>query len=413
MKSKIQALREQRANAAREMQALVNSNTGTAWNSECQAKFENITAGIESIDAEIYRIQKVMDAEAGAQSFTEALAQQRGISQDQAEDERVSSMRAFGNFLRVGIANMTAEDRAVMQRNAVQINAAQGVGTGSAGGYTVPQEFMRQLEVAIKAYGGMRDVATVIQTASGADMPFPTSNDTGNAGAILAENAQITGQDVAFGVVTLKSYMYTSKLLLVSYQMMQDTAFDLEAWLAMRMGERLARAENAHFTTGTGSGQPNGVVTAAVSGKVGTTGQTTSIIYDDLVDLLHSVDPAYRKTSKFMLADSTLKVIKKLKDTTGRPLWSAGVSAADPDTILGYQYSINQDMPAMAANAKSVLFGDFSKYYIRDTQGAMIRRLDERYADYLQVGFFGFQRTDGNLIDAGTNPIKYYQNSAT
>ena len=146
---------------------------------------------------------------------------------------------------------------------------------------------------------------------------------------------------------------------------------------------------------------------------VGQVGQTTSVIYEDLVDLEHSVDPAYRAEAEFMFHDDTLKVLKKLKDADGRPLWLPGVAVREPDTILGYNYVINQDMPIMAANAKSILFGDFSKYMIRDVMDLMLLRLVERYADFAQVGFIAFSRHDGDLLDAGTNPIKHYANSAT
>jgi HK97 family phage major capsid protein len=160
-------------------------------------------------------------------------------------------------------------------------------------------------------------------------------------------------------------------------------------------------------------------VTASASGKVGTTGQTLTVTYDDLVDLVHSIDPLYRgPRARFMLHDSSLKVIQKLKDTQNRPIWVAGLgepslAAPNPSTILGYPYTINPDMPVMAANAKSILFGDFSNYLVREVTDFTVLRLVERYAEYLQVAFIGFQRVDGNLINAGTNPIKFYQNSAT
>jgi HK97 family phage major capsid protein len=148
-------------------------------------------------------------------------------------------------------------------------------------------------------------------------------------------------------------------------------------------------------------------------------GQTTSVIYDDLVDLFHSVDVAHRMSPgcKWMLADSSIKVIKKIKDSTGRPLWQPGVSAGAgagfPDTILDKPYVLNNDIAVMAANAKSILFGDLSKYKIRQVMGFTLLRLVERYAEFGQVGFLAFMRADGNLIDAGSNPVKYYQNSAT
>jgi HK97 family phage major capsid protein len=296
---------------------------------------------------------------------------------------------------------------------------AQAVATGGAGGFTVPDETMRALEVALLTFGGMRTVANIIRTSSGADLPIPATNDTAQKGAILAENTQVTQQDVVFTQLILQAYKYTSKMILVSVEFLQDSSVNVPAFLGEALGTRLGRITNEHFTTGTGTNQPNGIVTAAVSGKVGITGQTTSVIYDDLVDLVHSVDPAYRANGAFMFHDNTLRALKKIKipqftgDTQGMPLWQPGMVAGQPDSILGYRFVINQDMPVMAANARSILFGDFGKYIVRDVVDVTLVRLDERFADFHQVAFLAFSRHDGDLLNAGTNPIKYYANSAT
>ena len=163
---------------------------------------------------------------------------------------------------------------------------------------------------------------------------------------------------------------------------------------------------SAHFTTGLGSGssQPNGIVTAATAGP---TSETTLLVsYDDLVELEHSVDPDYRQGAKFMFNDAVLKQIKKLKDAQGHPLWVSGVASKEPDTILGYQYVINQDMPAVASTQPLALFGALDNYLIRDVKELAVLRLNERFAEFFQTAFIGFARFDGNLIDAGTHPVK-------
>ncbi len=213
--------------------------------------------------------------------------------------------------------------------------------------------------------------------------------------------------------MTIQAFMYSSKLVRVSFQLLQDSAFDLNSFLARKLGERIGRITNTHFTTGDGTAKPNGVVTASTQGKVGATGQTTSVKYEDLVDLEHSVDPAYRNGAEWTMHDNTLGAIKKLVDSQGRPLFVPGIAANAPDTILGYSFVSNNDVAQMAANAKSILFGNFSKYLIRDISGFQMLRLVERYAEFFQVGFIGYSRHDGDLIDAGTNPIKHYANSAT
>jgi HK97 family phage major capsid protein len=290
---------------------------------------------------------------------------------------------------------------------------ALGVASGSAGNYTVPEGFQRTLEEALLTYGGMRENATILRTDSGSDLPFPTVNDTAQKGAILAENTAASEQDVAFGQLIFNAYKYSSKMIRVSVELLQDSAFNLEEYLGRALGERIGRITNEHFTKGTGSSQPNGIVTAATLGKTGANGQTTSVTYADLIDLQHAVDPAYRHNAVWMLHDSTVKALKKLVDAENRPLWSSGVALGEPDTILGSRYVINQDMPVMAASAKSILYGDVSKYLIRDVSDIQLVRLNERYGEYHQVGFLAFSRHDGDLLDAGTNPVKYYANSAT
>jgi len=277
----------------------------------------------------------------------------------------------------------------------------------------VPNEAMQAVEVALLRYGGMRQVSDVIRTDSGAALPWPTANDTGQSGEIIGENSSVNQQDITFGSVTLNAYKYSSKMILVSVELLQDASVNIPEFLGNALGTRIGRITNTHFTTGTGTGQPKGIVTAATLGKTGATGQTTSVIYADLVDLQHSVDPEYRINARWMFADSTLKAIKKMVDGQQRPLWSAGLAVREPDTILGFPYVINQAVAAMAANAKSILFGDLSKYKIRDVRQVTLLRLDERFADVHQVAFLAFSRHDGNLLDAGTNPVKYYANSAT
>lgn len=285
---------------------------------------------------------------------------------------------------------------------------------GAAGGYLVPEGFYRHLIEAMKPWGGMRESgATVITTSTGNPLPIPTTNDTANKGRRIAEGAATTQTDFTFGQKILGAYKYTSDTVLVSIELLQDSAFDIEAKLAQWLGTRIGRITNEEFTIGTGVDMPEGIVTAATLGKQGAAGQTTSVTYEDLVDLEHAVNRAYRRNAKWMMADSTLKALKKLKDNQGRPLWQPGLTVGEPDTILGYPYVINDDVPAMAASAKSILFGDFSNYFIRDVMDVVVFRISEKYIENGQIGFVAFSRHDGRLIDAGTHPVAYYQNSAT
>lgn len=318
-------------------------------------------------------------------------------------------------FLRGGMGELEPEERKLLRTGFVQEKElrAQGVATGAGGGFLVPEAFRNKFQETLKAFGGVREVSEVIETESGATLPWPGNDDTGNKGAILGENVQVTEQDFVLTENELGAFMYTSKLVRVSFQLLQDDAYDLEGRLARKLGERIGRIHNEHFTTGTGTGQPEGVQTNAVVGKTGAAGQTTSITFEDFIDLAHSVDPAYRAggRGRFMLHDLSVAKARKLKSTDGVPLWQPSLQAGVPDALFGYPYTVNNDMPVMAASAKSVLFGDFfAGYVIRDVRGFTLLRLDERYADFLQVGFLGFQRADAQPQDASA--IRAYQNAA-
>lgn len=413
---RLQELREQRNQIVAGLRKLVDDNPGEKWTPETQAEYDARLADIDRLDAEYTRQERIAEVSAATTAVVAQRADREGTSLQTAEDKEAREMSAFLAWARYGIAAMPEDLRPIAQQRLGHIQGAQSTST-TAGGYTIPAAFYAQLEQALKFFGGMRQVATVIQTAGGQDLPMPTVNDTAQVGAILSENTQVAAQDVTFGQVVLKSYVYSSKLVLVSLQLLQDSAFDIGALLANLLGERLGRIQNTHFTTGTGSSQPNGIVTASASGKVGTTGQTATVIFDDLVDLIHSIDPLYRQNNcRFMMNDASLKVVRKLKDSQNRPIFLPGygdVTQSFGDTLLGYPITVNNDVATMAANAKSILFGRLDKYFVREVLGIQVVQMRERYADYLQVGFHAFNRCDGNLLDAGTNPVKYYANSAT
>jgi len=305
------------------------------------------------------------------------------------------------------------DERRAFDEQRAALTGAQS--TTTTGGYTTADATMQALEVALLSYGGMRSVATVLRTDTGGPLPFPTSDDTAQKGEIIAENTTYNELEMTFGQLVLDAYKYSSKYIKVSVEFLQDTSINAAAFLGSALGLRIARITNDHFTTGTGSSQPNGVVTAATSSAVTFSG-ATSISYDNLVDLLHTVDPAYRDNGngRWMFHDSALKMIKKVKvpqfsgDTAGYPLWRPGLlEGGEPDTILGYPYTINQSVATVATGVKSVLFGDFSKYQIRDVRDVTLLRLDERFAELGQVAFLAFSRHDGDLLDAGTHPVKY------
>jgi HK97 family phage major capsid protein len=407
MKS-IQELRERRTALATNLHTLLDKHPGEKWNAELQNQYDTAMAEIEAIDGEAKRIQHVLDTIAdnaqvdGIRNVVERKAR---------DDKQPAHLVAFNKLMREGERSLTADDWSTLRNT-------MSVGTAAQGGYTVPTEVATAVADALKAYGGMRAVAEVFRTAAGSDINFPTSDGTSETGELIGENTTATAADPSFGVVSLKTYKFSSKIVAVPFELLQDSSIDMEAFIRGRLVQRLGRVTNTYFTTGTGTAQPNGIVTAAASGKVGTTGQTLTVIFDDLVDLVHSVDPAYRALGncRFMMNDASLKVIRKLKDSAGRPIFLPGydgLGQAMPDTVLGYPVQINQDIAVMAANAKSILFGDFTFYKIRDAMDMQMFRFDDSaYIKLGQIGFLAWMRSGGNFVDVG-GAVKYYANSAT
>ena len=405
MKS-IQALREQRSTRAQELHAMLNSNPGDKWNADLQSKYDAGMAEIESLEGEIGRHQTLLDRMA-----EDALNAQVGEAADRhAHDTKTTASQMFAKWVRGGDKALSAEEWA-------NIRATMSTTTSSEGGYAVQSEVAQQLIDSLKYFGGMREVATVIATEMGNPLSFPTSDGTSETGELIAENTTATGADPTFGTAAVNAYKFSSKIVAAPFELLQDAQVDIEAFILKRLGDRLGRVTNTYFTTGTGSAQPFGVAARAGSGKVGTTGQTATVIFDDLVDLIHSVDVAYRTGGKcrFMMNDASLKIVRKLKDATNnRPYFLPGyeLNNSMPDTLLGYEITINNDVATMAANAKSIFFGDFGKYIIRDVMGGTLFRFtDSAYAKLGQVGFLMWMRSGGNLVDAGA--VKYYANSAT
>jgi HK97 family phage major capsid protein len=287
---------------------------------------------------------------------------------------------------------------------------AQGVSSTGIGGALVPQGFVNNLEKALKSFNAVRDSADVMRTETGAPMPWPTVNDTGNTGELIGENTAAAGQDATFAATTFNSYKFGSKMVQVGYELIEDSAIDLDAILGDLLGERIGRIQATYMTTGTGTAQPQGIVTGATLGV--TAASPTAIASDELFNVLHSVDPAYRTDPSFgwQMHDNILLAVRKLKDSQGRYLWEPSLQVGQPDRLLKYPVFVNQSMASsIATTNKTILVGALGKYKVRDVNGVRLRRLVERFADADQVGFVAFLRSDGKLLNAGGNPIKYLQ----
>lgn len=413
--SKIAQLRERRNAKAKDANAL---NAKYAADQRMPvadaAALDAILNEIEAIDAEITREDRLTQVAGDARAEHEA-ALNAAVQPLNGQSAETAALRAM---LAGGLSALTADQRNAMSaRQNFDIRAAMSTTTGSEGGYTVATEFSKSLLQAVKQMGGVRAVASSIFTSTGAQMLFPTADSTAEEGEIVGQNVEASLGETAVGQASMDVYKYSSKSIALPFELLQDSMFDIEAYIKALLALRLFRIQNRHHTVGTGTGQPRGLITGASNGKVGATGQTVTVLYDDLVDLEHSVDPAYRNGAKFMMHDDSLKVIRKIKDGNARPIFVPGYEQGNPggapDRLMNREININQNMAPMAANAKSIAFGDFSKYLIRDVMDVTLFRMtDSAYTLKGQVGFVAFCRSGGNLIDVG-GAVKTYANSAT
>lgn len=416
MTQSVQALREQRSAKAKEARNLLDTKTGAAWTDEVKAQVDGIYAEIDRLDDQITRFDRVLKIEDSLEQRAGILSERDGRSVDENAGILAKEKTIFNAWARGGMEGLTDDQRGHVKARrdeAIRIYGAQSVGTGSQGGYLVPRDFAGTMLERMAAFGGMREVATVIQTDGGNAIDYPTVDETGQEGEIVGESTQAGSQDISFGTVDIGAYKYSSKIVVVPLELLQDSGVDIEPYVNVALATRIARVTNRHFTVGSGANQPRGAAVAAGLGKTGAAGQLAAVTYDDMVDLEHAVDPAYRNAARWMFHDQTLKAMKKLKDSQGRPLWRPGVTGGDPNDILGYGYTINQHMAPMAAGARSMLFGDFKKYVIRDVMAVTLFRFaDSRYLEKGQVGFLAWSRHDGDLIDASNDALKAFQHAA-
>lgn len=414
----MQEKRSRLVTQAREALEEIRKNTDETRSKELEGRHDTIMADLDKLDAEIEREQRMAkyEREEEERRARESRDRRPPIGQPGNQHETgaqgdISYRDAFHHYIMAGgqEALMGMEHRAALRAGYRQLDDAERramvTGTPAAGGYTVPTELQAELIKTMVMWGPMYDEAITRQlvTASGATIPWPTVDDTGNgtSGTTQGQTLPDDGSgDAVFGQKTLGAYAYATPWLRVSKELADDSVFNMEATLGDLLGERCGRTANRLLTVGTGTGQPKGVATAAGAGK--TAAAAAAIAFDDTIDLLHSVDPAYRGSPKcrYMFHDTTLQALRKLKDTQGRYIWSAGdVQKGVPATLNNYQYSINQAMAEIGASNVSMLFGDFGKYIVRKVGSVLIGAIQDK--DFWPgFGIAGWHRFDGNLMDA-------------
>lgn len=386
--SKILELREKRAKAWDAAKAFLDSKRGAdgLLSAEDVATYEKMEADVVNLGKEIDRLerQQALDAELNKPVNT-PITGKPGQPNPENKTGRASNeyKRAFWNAMRSKAAGYEV------------LNALQ-VGTDSEGGYLVPDEFERTLVEALQEENIFRTMAKIIQTASG-DRKIPVVASKGTASWVDEEGA-IPDSDDAFGQVSIGAYKLAT-MIKVSEELLNDSVFNLESYIAREFARRIGAKEEESFFIGNGTGKPTGIFNATGGAELGVTAASaTAITVDEIMDLFYSLKSPYRKNAVFVMNDSTVKAIRKLKDGNGQYLWQPSISAGQPDTILNRPVKTSAYVPTIAAGAKTIAFGDFGYYWIADRQGRSFQRLNELYAATGQVGFKATQRVDGKLI---------------
>lgn len=331
---------------------------------------------------------------------------QSGVEDVSAEHEEAAQrcgINLTGRFLTLDLHSDYGQVRSALRSN-----------VPSEGGVLRLGEFAGPLEQAMLAFGPMLDVAQVIRTPHANPFPWPHANDTQNTGRQIGEAKAVnSGVDPTFGAMVLAAYKFTSDEILVPYELMRDArGVNLTGILSGMLGERLGRVLNTKFTIGSGAGTAFGIVPRSTLGKE--TAGATAITADELIDLQHSVPRAYRKGAGFMAADAVWKAIRKLKGEDNQYIWQPGLVAGQPDTLLTWPTSVNDDMDdTLEAGAKSMLAGNFTSYKVRQVNRVRLYRLTERHRENDQDAFLAFVEADGNLLDPGTGPVRHLLQKAT
>ena len=403
---------------ARQILTDIEGETDETKITEAEQRHDAVMKKLDDLDAKIKREERVAQFE---REEEERRSRQRpgcdgrspagetGGGEDRTGEQLQNEYRdAFYACLAAGgdISAVTPEQRELLRVGFVGENRTQTAGAEAAGGYTVPTTLANRIVEAMLDWGPMYDpgITDEMVTSSGNPFDIPTNDDTGNTGAALAEGDDVLEDDsgdLVFGEVSLAAFTRATPWVKISHELLQDSIFNLEQFIARKLGERLGRLANAELTTGAGGANaPRGIVTAAGAGA--NAAAAAAIVYDEVINLHHSVNAAYRRSPncRYMFADSTLLTLRKLKDGQGNYLWSMGdVRVNQPDMINGKPYSINDDVPAIATGNKSMLFGDFSRYTVRKVGNPLIGTVRERF--WPKVGLAGLIRFDGDLTDAG------------
>jgi HK97 family phage major capsid protein len=408
--SKVIELKQQEEKLITDMRSAVDLIKDNKPTAEQRAELDGYDSGLSNLRSLIKANEEIESAEA-RQAAKLKKHEDVIATKITDEQERAVASKAFEGFVRGwGLERLSAEERGAYTE---AMERAQSKGTDAEGGYLTPEHWSSQVIERMVAFGGMLENSYIMQTSNGNTTHLPTSDDTSNVATIIAENAAVSDTDIVFGEKTIGSWEYTTGFFKVPRMLLRDSLVDIPALIAKNSATRFGRGLNAHFTSGTGSGQPEGIVT----GLVAASGTTTvaggaAVTTDEIIDLIYSLDAAYRKGAKFMMNDTTLSYLRKLKDGQGNYLWQMGdVSKGIPSTLQGHAVAENYSMASLGLNNVPIIFGDIAEAYtIRRVGSIVLKRTEELFLANNQVGFISYGAFDGKLVNP--NAIKGIKNAA-
>ena len=382
----IKELREKRKKAWDTARDFLDSkrNANGVLSEEDSKTYDAMEQTIVDLGKEIQRLERQAEIEAELNKATSTPVLGKPATPDVTEKTGTASD-----------AYKTAFWNSVRNRNWIDVHNDLQVGTDTEGGYLVPDEYEKKLISALEEENVFRPLATKIQTSSG-DRKIPVITQKGEASWMEEEEAYSLSDD-SFGQIALSAYKVGTAIK-ISEELLNDSVFDLPSYIAKEFARRIGSKEEEAFLIGDGKGKPTGIFNATGGAEDGTSTSTANITFDDVMELFYSLRSPYRKKAVWVLNDSTVKALRKLKDNTGNYIWSPSVQAGVPDTILNRPYKTSSYVPEIKAGNKCMAFGDFSYYWVADRQGRSFKKLNELFAMTGQVGFLASQRLDGKLI---------------